>query len=228
MKYITLTTKALRALMLCWTISVVSVPALEAETPSIVQTENSSMIAAVHQRIDSVIDEFQEVFKNSFSDNSTEKFNVTAKKMGACRKAIEELISWLQEQLDELKTEGKEFSNEYRYINQFIQLCDDFFKRQIAPIHDTLTTNLKQKKKLAFILNSLKKKVDPIMSEANFQKVKGYLDALCSIATEEGQLEIAQTLETIWTEAQEVRKEYSKGVSQIGKFIARNQRRMPY
>jgi hypothetical protein len=165
-----------------------------------------SIIITCKEKFDTFFDEFSTIFKDSFSLESTEMFNVTGAKLLRAQKTLEELIHWLQEQAHTIATTQGKQSVDYQYVNELLSIANEFFKKRFVPIVTTFNKHFKEN--ITKFIGTLKKSIDPIVNEASFKSLKKHFDTLKHLCEHAGYTELAEKYNLLWQVALEARAEY--------------------
>ncbi len=165
-----------------------------------------SIIITCKEKFDAFFDQFSAIFKDSFSLDSTEMFDVTGKKLIQMQKTLEEMTHWLQEQAQIIAaTQGKQ-SVDYIYVNELINIANEFFKKRFVPV--VVTFNKHYKENITKFIGLLKKSIDPVVEESSYQSLRKHIDTLQGLCVKAGYGDLAERYNLLWQVALEARTEY--------------------
>ncbi len=181
-------------------------------------------IESIYKHFDGIMDNFEQIFKNSFSDKSSEKLNITAQKLKDSETVIKQFVAALKKKTQELKNAGKQSTDLYRFIDILLHLADEI-EVYFTKAYNALASSLNKKLKATALAKQLSDVIDVIMTDANFKKLNDYLTHLQGIAPKK----VVQGIDDIHTDINKILAEYKKNKArQNAAAISMLRKRLPY
>ncbi len=181
-------------------------------------------IESIYEHFDGIMDNFEQTFKSSFSEKSTEKLNITANKLKESELVIKQFVVALKTKTQELSNNGQQSTAIYRFIDILLHVADEI-EVYFTQAYNTLTSALNKKLKATALAKQLSGVIDTIMTDKNFKKLNDYLTQLQGIAPQQ----VVQEIDEIRTDINKILAEYKKNkAKQNAAAISMLRKRLPY
>ncbi len=189
-----------------------------------VTVDYTNSIESIYKHFDGIMDNFEQTFKSSFSEKSTEKLNITAKKLKESETVIKQFVAKLKKKAQELRNAGQQSTNLYRFIDILLNVADEI-EIYFTQAYNTLTSGLNKKLKATALAKQLSGVIDTILTDKNFKKLNDYLTRLQSIASQQ----VVKGIDEIRKDINNILAEYKRKKStQNAAAISMLRRRLPY
>ncbi len=184
-------------------------------------------IESIYKHFDEIMDYVEKTFKTSFSDNSSEKLNITAQKLKESEAVINQFVETLKNKAQELKDNGQQTTDLYRFIEILVQLAHEL-EKPFKEAYHALNSGLTQQLKATPFAQKLSTVIDKIMTDANFKKLNDYLTRLQDIVPKKAK-QVIQGIDEIRQDINKVLAEYRKNkAKQNPAAISMLRKRLPY
>lgn len=197
-------------------------------TPGSIYAQSASYthsIESIYKHFDGIMSNFEQTFKTSFSDKSTEKLNITAKKLHESETVIKEFVTALKAKARELCDNGEQSTPLYEFINILVHVADEI-EVYFTKAYSTLTNGLNKKLKATALAKQLGGVIDTIMTNKNFTKLKNHLVDLRNCTSQQV---VINGIDEIIKEVNYILADYQKNKSkQNAAAISMLRKRLPY
>lgn len=184
----------------------------------------TDFIESIYKHFDGLMNNFEQTFKSSFSEKSTEKLNITAKKLKESELVIQQFVAALKTKAQELRGAGQQSTDLYRFIDILLNVADEI-EIYFTQAYNTLTSSLNKKLKATALATQLSNVIDKIITDANFKKLNDYLTRLQGIASQQ----VVQGIDEIRKDINKILAEYKKNkAKQNTAAISMLRKRLPY
>lgn len=184
-------------------------------------------IKGIHCHFDEIMQNFKCTFKDSFSEDSTEKLNITTKKMKDGELVIQEFIKALKARVLELKHKHETDTALFAFIHILLKVADDL-EKYFNTAYNTLTAGLTKKLKAAAFATELTKMSKNIATDDNFNKIDGYLAELQQIAESNCEKDVTDEIAEIRADLKKVIAQHKSKSKDNAAALAMLRKRLPY
>lgn len=220
MKFLKVNSKYLIFATIIWLAGVSSY--CVADVPAYTQS-----IKGIHCHFDKCIaQEFKCTFKDSFSENSTEKLNITVKKMLDGKQKIQTFVKDLEATKLQLKHEHKVDTALFAFIIILLKIAEDL-EKYFNTAYNTLTAGLAKKLKAAAFATELTKMSKTIATDENFNRMDNYLSELQQIAECNGEKDVVNEIAEIRDDMKKILAQYKSKSKDNAAALAALRKRLP-
>lgn len=185
-------------------------------------------IAGIHCYFDQKITQpFQQMFKDSFSEHSTEKLNLTVKKLKNVEQVVQEVVKDLKIKDAELKHEHKTDTALYAFIHILLKIADRL-ESYFNIAFTTLTTGLANKLKAAKFATELTAVSKTIVTDKNFKEIDNYLAELQQIAELQEEHNVAKEILEIRSDIKKILEQHKAKSKDNAAALSLLRKRLPY
>lgn len=193
-----------------------------ADTPTYTQS-----IKGIHCHFDEIAQNFKCTFKDSFSENSTEKLNITVKKMMDGKQKIQTFMKDLEAKELELNHEHKADTALFAFITILLKIAYDL-EKYFNTAYNTLTSGLAKKLKAAAFATELTKMSKNIATDDNFTRMDTYLAELQQIAECNCEKDVADEIAEIRADIKKIIAQHKAKSKDNAAALAMLRKRLPY
>lgn len=184
-------------------------------------------IKGIHCHFDEIMQNFKCMFKDSFAENSTEKLNITTKKMKDGELVIQEFVKALKGRVLELKNKHETSTALFAFINTLLKVADDL-EKYFNTAYNTLTSGLAKKLKATAFATELTKMSKSIATDDNFNRMDLYLSELQQIAELNEEQTVADEIAEIRTDIKKIIAQHKAKSKDNAAALAMLRKRLPY
>lgn len=193
-----------------------------AEAPAYTQS-----IKGIHCHFDEIAQNFKCTFKDSFSEHSTEKLNITVKNMMDGKQKIQAFMKDLEIKECELKHEHKTDTALFAFITVLLKIAYDL-EKHFNTAYNTLTAGLAKKLKATAFATELTKMSKTIATDDNFNRMDNYLAELQKIAECNGEKNVVNEIAEIRDDMKKVIAQHKAKSKDNAAALALLRKRLPY
>ncbi len=184
-------------------------------------------IKGIHRHFDEHARYFKCTFKDSFSENSAEKLNLTVKKMIDGKQKIQEFMKDLEAKKLELNPQSEADAPLFAFITILLQIAYDL-EKYFNTAYNTLTAGLAKRLKATAFATELTKMSKTIVTDDNFNRMDNYLAELQEIAECNNEQDVAAEVAEIRCDMKKIIAQHKAKSKDNAAALAMLRKRLPY